>query len=177
MYAHNEKGHKVFFYNLLMRSCKRDKQKHNSTLFYQPYKTNDKHRNEIKCFTSQCFLSVRIQDFEIQNVSFTDTNQNKVINGTFSNIIYTDSNVIFNGVFILLPSFYCSSKLISIEYLVIELYREFCVSFKEPKFLIKEYFEDAEQARIFGNDCIFKISGIWETDTHYGINYKFIQRR
>lgn len=161
-----------------MKNYRRDRPKHynNNIKLYQQFKIDDKHRIEIMS-GYQCYLSVSIHEFEIRNVSFSEINENKVINGTFSNIIYTDSNVIFNGIFVRLPNIhFFVSKLVSIENMLIESYREFCNTFKEPKFLIRGYFEDIEHIRFYGNDYVFKISGIWETDTHYGINYKFVQR-
>lgn len=160
-----------------MKSCKRYNPKHINTRFNQFFKSNDKHRSEITSCVSQYFLSINIHDFEIQNVSFNEINENKVINGTFSNVIYTDSNIIFNGIFILLPNIHSYiSKLVSIENMVINSYREFCFLNKSPKYVINEYFKDNESLHFVGNDYIFKISGIWETETHYGINYKFVKR-
>lgn len=160
-----------------MKSCNRNKHRHTHTdQQYRPY--GIKRNNVVNYNITQNYLSVDILDFDILNVSFSETHENKVVNGTFSNIIYTDSNVIFNGIFILLSDIYSKAyKLDYIERIVLQWYTEFSATSKEPLYLVKEDIENTEKKMVFDNNYIFKISGVWETDTHYGINYRFIQRK
>lgn len=48
-------------------------------------------------------LACNISDFEIENTFFLDIKQNIIIDGTFTKIIYSTSNVSFNGIYLIFP--------------------------------------------------------------------------
>lgn len=192
------------------------------------------------------YISIDIDAFSIQNVSFLDISKNKVIHGTFSNLIYTNPNVTFNGLYLNIPScnatqldntadcnFHMKRKVIeripfrskadnwrnhdaitlddnsidlaisliilhnldTIELEIIEYYKIFFNIKKTPSYQLKSYFRDAGIKNNFAlissyesipttannffisseNTIILKISGIWETKTHVGINFKFMK--
>ena len=122
-------------------------------------------------------LSIKLEHFDIKNVHFMDLIVNKVINGLFSNVIYTDSDVIFSGIYIQLPLIcdenrnIVSQQVVQLENKLIEHYKSFFSVIKEPIFSNKFYFQDT----INSSPSLLKISGLWETETHFGINRKIIQ--
>ena len=63
--------------------------------------------NYEKIFNDKCpshtYLPIQIEKFDINYVNFLELVLNKVIRGTFSNLIYADSNVIFSGIYFQLP--------------------------------------------------------------------------
>lgn len=130
-------------------------------------------------------LCISIDDFKINSILFLELVNNKIIDGTFSNIVYTDSCVIINSVYILLSSIvhkkqYIINMLISFEEQIIELYKHtFSCYSKKPTFILKDYFQEADNVKNFINKIItphtFKLSGVWESKTTFGINHKFIK--
>ena len=79
----------------------------------------------------QMNLSIKLEHFDIKKVHFMDLIINKVMHGLFSNVIYTDSNVIFSGIYIQLP-FICdeninfiTQQVFQLENKLIELYKIF----------------------------------------------------
>ena len=144
------------------------------------WKINRGLESTLETFNDTCpshtYLPIQIENFNINYVNFLELVLNKVIKGTFSNVIYTDSNVIFCGIYFQLP--FVShphireniiQKLVSIENEVLKQYKTFFNTFKEPIFSLFTGIE------IFSS-YIIKISGIWESNTHYGINYRIVKQ-
>jgi hypothetical protein len=48
-------------------------------------------------------LACNISDFEIEKTVFLDIKKNIIIDGTFTKLIYSTSNVIFNGIYLIFP--------------------------------------------------------------------------
>ena len=48
-------------------------------------------------------LACNISDFEIENTFFLDIKKNVIIDGTFTKMIYSTSNVTFNGIYLKFP--------------------------------------------------------------------------
>ena len=48
-------------------------------------------------------LACNISDFEIDNTCFLDIKKNIIIDGTFTKLVYSTTNVIFNGIYLLFP--------------------------------------------------------------------------
>ena len=48
-------------------------------------------------------LACNISDFEIENTFFLDIKKNVIIDGTFTKMIYSTSNVTFNGIYLIFP--------------------------------------------------------------------------
>ena len=124
----------------------------------------------------QMNLSIKLEHFDIKNVHFMELIINKVMHGMFSNVIYTDSNVIFSGIYIQLPLIndenrnFVTQQVIQLENKLIEQYKIFFNVIKEPLYNNKFYFHDTINSKYN-----LKISGIWETESQFGINRKIIQ--
>lgn len=154
------------------------------------------------------YLSINLHEFSVNNISFMDTKVNKIIDGIFSGIIYSDSDTTFNGIYLTIPyqllqpymrnnnTLYKSKsinsenivkQLVIIESDIINYYQSF---FKSSKIITKIVQNQFDSASIkisndqYRNDVtinesvdnyIFKISGIWETDTNIGITLKYLQ--
>jgi hypothetical protein len=144
-------------------------------------------RNNNKIILEQKHLDlyIGIDDFNINNVLFLELVKNKIIDGYFSNIVFSDSCVIINGLYIKLDSSVYKKHnvvkmLIHIEEQIIELYTHtFDCSIKKPIYVVKDFFEDPENLRYFFNRIVnthaLKLSGVWESKTSFGINHKFIK--
>jgi len=139
-----------------------------------------------------------IEQFNINSVYFCDPINNNIINNSqFIRVIYSTDFFSLNGVYILIPISYstiekyhnklkCSidtnrfkeiiDKIILIE---INILKKYSVNNKQPickisellKIGIIKIFSYAESKNI---SFLLKISGIWESETEYGITYKFI---
>jgi hypothetical protein len=142
-----------------------------------------------------------IDQYNKDYVYFCDSIKNNIINdGSFIRILYTTPNFTLNGIFILLllhdvtsERYYNKYKYnfnTNIHNLLIEniktveetiLTKYDCIN-KTPQYKIYEQMK-CGNIKIFCDDIknnnnhyfILKISGIWETELHYGLTYKFIK--
>lgn len=141
-----------------------------------------------------------IRQYNNKHVYFTKRVENTVLNNSyFSKIIYSDQNVMLNGVFFYIPFvnftiekyenkqkciFDIKTNKIILDYLInIEsfiLNKYSCE--KNKKYLMKEQIEK-KFIRIYNdtynsakkcNNIILKISGIWENSNEIGITFKFL---
>jgi hypothetical protein len=144
-----------------------------------------------------------INQYNCNNIYFCDSIKNNImVDGQFIRIIYSTENFILNGISILLDfkdiniskyynkfrvSFcptinnFLIDKIIVIEHAILQ---KFNIKSKQPSFKLTEQINNNNIKLFIDNEddmdtnkmlFILKISGIWETDTHYGITYKFIK--
>lgn len=142
-----------------------------------------------------------IEQYNENNIYFCEPIKNNVMNnGNFIRIIYSNDIFILNGINLFLKlndvvyekyynKFKCSFNLITqtrlidnIKHIEEDLLRKVNIQNKIPQFKIFEqlkngniklFMENAEN--LTNGDFMLKISGIWETDTNYGLTYKFIK--
>ena len=143
-------------------------------------------------------LLVRTDQYNIDNVYFCDSIKNNIIvNGNFIRILYSTSKFTMNGIYILLnfDNFYIEKYYNKYKYTFDTMVNSELINFVrnvEKDILTKLNIRDKcpvykiyDQLKIgaikiitdkmeFNENIILKISGIWETDTEYGITYKFI---
>jgi hypothetical protein len=132
-------------------------------------------KTDTKC-TELC---INIDDLNINHISFMELVNNKIIDGTFSNIVHTDPCVIINGLYIQI-NHHSIKTLVFLEEQLINLYQKmFDCSTKKPSYVIKDYFKDEENTKNFIHKIYetqtFKLSGVWESNTNFGLNHKFIK--
>ena len=140
-----------------------------------------------------------ISSFDKNCISFLNSKENSIINGIFSNIVYSDANAIFNGIHLKFPinelklntnrikwnychfsqleNFKIIESVVRIEHDIIEYYMSYYNINKIPVYTLKNqlksgYFKTADYTE-FNNNYIIKISGIWETNCEIGITSKF----
>lgn len=142
-------------------------------------------------------ISLNKENYSIDNVYFYDPIKNSVIeNSNFIRIIYSNSSVSINGIFIkiefdfinktndftkqkIIINPYDNQKIINyiktIEYDIIEK-----INIKNKKKIYKIY-EQLMSGYIknidnnnYTNNFILKISGLWESEKEYGLTFKFI---
>ena len=143
-------------------------------------------------------LIKNIEQFNINSVFFCDPIKNNIINNShFIRIMYSTSYLSLNGVYILVPISYSISekyynkfkcnidnnrfKEIIDKIMLIEtnILKKHSITNKQPIYKISEQLKTGS-IKIFSyaeptnNSFSLKISGIWETDTEYGLTYKFI---
>jgi len=142
-----------------------------------------------------------IEQFDINNIYFCDPIKNNIVDdGKFIKILYSASNFILNGIYLLLNfneinieryynKYKCNfstsihEKLIdnikNIEFNLLSKYELFN---KIPNYKIYEQLKNGniklfcdDLKKTNNNSFILKISGLWETDLYYGLTYKFIK--
>ena len=141
-----------------------------------------------------------IDQFDENNIYFCDPIRNNVMtDGTFIRIIYSTHNVVLNGIYLLiqlndiiLEKYYNKYKcnfninthldiINKINIIEENILKKYSLDNKQPQYKIYEQLKNGN-IKIFGeinpkhnNRFILKISGIWETQTQYGLTYKFIK--
>ena len=144
-------------------------------------------------------IALNMKQFDINNIYFCDPIKNNVVNeGIFIRLIYSTDFFVTNGINLFLPlydvvveKFYnkykCTFNLINNKNIIeniIQIEENILKNINIKNKIIKKSIY--EQLRI-GNIKIFsenidktniylfilKISGIWETDTHIGVTFKF----
>jgi hypothetical protein len=140
-----------------------------------------------------------IYQYNEDYVYFCEPIKNNIMNnGNFIRIIYSTSFFILNGIYISMQinytsvdkyynKFKCSfdsnqHKELIEKLKIIEngLLKKSCILGKIPQYKIYEQLKNSN-IKVFsdsfdkiGNTFLLKIAGIWETDTEYGLTYKFI---
>jgi len=143
----------------------------------------------------------RLDQYNEENVYFCEPIKNNVMNdGIFIRILYSTSIFVLNGINLLIPlhdiiieKYYNKYKCIFnvtthkeiIENLkIIEegLLKKYNIKNKIPQYKINEQFKNGniklflENAdKLSNSNFMLKISGIWETDCHFGLTYKFLK--
>lgn len=143
-------------------------------------------------------LAINIEQFQEEPLIFCDPIKNNIMNeGNFVRILYSTNVVTLNGVYISFflsglkcdkyyNKFKCSFNeafhkdtlelLRSIEERILQKYK----TTKSPTFKIYEQLKTGYLKLFtdvgYASSCTFllKISGIWETQTQYGLTYKFL---
>ena len=143
-------------------------------------------------------LVLRSDQYNVDHVYFCESIKNNIImNGSFIRILYSTSKLTMNGIYILLNfDNFCIEKYYNkYKYTFDTAVNSELINFVrnvERDILTKLNIRDKcpvykiyDQLKIggikiitdkieFNENIILKISGIWETDTEYGITYKFI---
>lgn len=143
----------------------------------------------------------RIDQYQDESVYFCDPIKNNVMNeGNFIRILYSNSLFVLNGINLLIPlcdiniekyynKYKCTFNPIAhkdlIESLrIIEdgLLRKYNIRNKIPQYKINDQIKNGNiklfldsTDKLTNGNFMLKISGIWETETHYGLTYKFLK--
>jgi hypothetical protein len=153
-------------------------------------------------------LVLEFSQIEIKNIHFLDTKKNIIIDGNFTKLVYFDTNVTINGIYVLCPieiinidksvnkhnvSFQTSTEdnikniqqITEFEKKILDYYKfEYGIQKNASRTLwnqlntgkIKLYKENNGFSKEQGPcKIVLKISGIWETNSDYGITYKFLE--
>lgn len=147
-------------------------------------------------------LSIFISSFCVNNICLLETKINKIVDGTFTSMIYSDTDSVYNGVYLKIPiqdlipymkrgnTYMIANtdivqELINIENEIIDYYRKFFQCDKIGTKIIQHQFEsrsikisnETDPKRDDRNKkyYLLKISGIWETNSNIGITIKFLE--
>lgn len=140
-----------------------------------------------------------IDQYNEDNVYFLEPIKNNIMNnGNFIRIIYSTSLFVLNGIYININFNYtsvdkyynkykCSFDVIQYRELIDKLriieeglIKKIAIFGKIPQFKIYEQLKNgnikvfSETSDKIGNTFLLKIAGIWETETEYGLTYKFL---
>lgn len=141
----------------------------------------------------------RIDQYNEDNVYFCEPIKNNIMtDGYFIRIIYSTSLFVLNGVYLFINincvsvdkyynKFRCTFEVNQYKDLInnmqiIEegLLKKYGIAGKIPQYKINEQLKNgsikvfSDTSEKIGNTFLLKIAGIWETDTEYGLTYKFI---
>ncbi len=146
-----------------------------------------------------CKLVKNIDQYNEDNVYFLEPIKNNIMNnGNFIRIIYSTSIFVLNGIYININLNYtsvdkyynkykCSFDIVQYTELIEKLriieeglIKKTLIFGKVPQFKIYEQLKNgnikvfSDTSYNIGNTFLLKISGIWETETEYGLTYKFL---
>jgi hypothetical protein len=144
-------------------------------------------------------LVKNINQYNEENIYFCEPIKNNIMNeGTFIRILYSTSIVTINGVYLLINmsditcdkyynKYKCNFNTLhnkdiidNIKTIEENILRKIGIQHKQPQLKIYEQLRNGN-IKLFSevnkSSCSFilKISGIWETQYHYGLTYKFIK--
>ena len=141
----------------------------------------------------------RIDQYNENYVHFCESIKNNIMtNGNFIRILYSNQMFTINGIYlfitlndVVIEKYYNKYKctfniaghielLEKLTVLEMNLLKKVAIKNKIPQYKIQEQFRNGN-IKIFSemppkqnsNSFLLKISGIWETETHYGVTYKF----
>jgi hypothetical protein len=148
---------------------------------------------------SVCKLVTTIEQYHEDNVYFLEPIKNNIMNNSnFIRIIYSTSLFILNGIYIYIQlnhtsvdkyynKYKCSFDVSQYKVLIEKLktleeglIKKVSINGKIPQFKIYEQLKNghikvfSETTNKNGNYFVLKIAGIWETETNYGLTYKFL---
>jgi len=140
-----------------------------------------------------------IDQYDDKCIYFCDPIKNNIMNdGNFIRILYSTSTFVLNGIYLLIhlnditiEKYYNKYKCVynvqthkelidNIKIIEDDLLKKINIKYKYPQSKIYDQLRNGN-IKIFSdvnfkpqtNTFLLKISGIWETDTHYGVTYKF----
>ena len=143
-----------------------------------------------------------IDQCDMNSIFFCESIKNNVIvDGSFTRILYSTDIFTMNGVYLLVQlnevtfeKYYQKYKCIFNSHHNMKMTNKICevefnlldkagsvIKNKKPQYKIQEQLKNSHIKIISDtmpvasnrNSFLLKISGIWETDTHYGVTYKF----
>ena len=146
-------------------------------------------------------LTKTIEQYNHNNVHFCEPFKNNVmVNGSFIRILYSTKLFTMNGIYLSVPlndvmfeKYYQKYKCTFNGQSNLKVTDKICIveskllqkagtiiKNKIPQYKIQEQLKNSH-VKIFSDDTpkpssscfLLKISGIWETETHYGVTYKF----
>jgi hypothetical protein len=127
------------------------------------------------------------EQFNIINIFFTETKMNMLMEGIFTKINYSTPHFTMNGIFIYFT--HLTDEIVEIEKEILQQYSHQCHFSSNKKSVFSSLFSqhrsytntiqksaNIDSGNVSGtvSGLILKISGIWETQTEYGITYKIL---
>jgi len=142
----------------------------------------------------------RIDQYDDNNLFFCEPIKNNVMNdGNFIRILYSSTSFTLNGIYLLITinditcekyylKYRCTfnvsihkDMIDNLKVIEEDILKKYEIKDKVPQFKIHEQLKNGN-IKIFSDinnktiaSFILKISGIWETQTNYGLTYKFIK--
>lgn len=118
-------------------------------------------------------LVIDESNYNLNNLFFYEPVKNTVMEqSNFIRIIYSDENIILNGIYIRIENLI--EKINKIEKIELEILNKYN-NLKTKSLKLKEHFEYLlKKSNSDKLVCNLKISGIWETEYLIGLTFKFI---
>jgi len=148
------------------------------------------------------YIIKKIEQYNDNYIYFCDPIKNNIMqDGTFTRIIYSNMNIVFNGIYLKIPladiffekyynKYKCNininnannkeifEKIKNIEEVILK--KHIIENSKTPIYKIYDQLRNnnikffCDFIPKYNSTLILKISGIWETLNHFGLTYKFI---
>ena len=119
-------------------------------------------------------FAIDLSSYKINHFYFLEQKPNLIINGFFSKIIYTDYDYTINSMYFYIPdNLRCSDAIGKLETQILQQYTKHTNTNKE--FVIVLHNSNRLlllKSLTFKN--LLKISGVWESDTHIGLTFKWV---
>ena len=112
-------------------------------------------------------------NYNINNIYYYDAVKNTVIDDSkFVRIIYSDSNIILNGIYLKLEV----NNITENNHFIQELENQILKKYNNKKMISNKLYDQIQHyIKKYNNTVlILKISGIWETENMLGLTYKLI---
>jgi hypothetical protein len=149
-------------------------------------------------------IVIKLDQYDENNIFFCEPIKNNIINeGNFIRIIYSNSLFILNGIYLAfsinsmnIENYYNKYKIIfdtsmykdmieQIRKIEENIIQKISIQNKTAKYKIYEQLQNGnikifidakyDSTQLVNNMILLKISGIWETETNYGVTYKFMK--
>lgn len=112
-------------------------------------------------------------NYNINNIYYYDAVKNTVMDDSkFVRIIYSDSNIILNGIYLKLQV----NNITENNHFIQELENKILKKYNNKKMISNKLYDQIQHyIKKYNNAVlILKISGIWETENMLGLTYKLI---
>jgi len=149
-------------------------------------------------------LVIHPKELNIDYVNFLETRKNILMEGTFTKIIYSNCDIVINGIYLRIPfndygydkshsriilkdnkiNRECINNISKYEHYILSYFKHINSCEKKQRCLLKDqlssmtfkvYRENYNSNAINNCDILLKISGIWEDATDYGLTYKIME--
>lgn len=148
-------------------------------------------------------LAFNLNDIVIDNVYFLETRKNIIMDGKFTKIVYSDENIVMNGLYVHLylneytydksysriimkdtkNSTNIIQKIYELEYYILKYFNHINRTDKKIQFLLKEQldtlvikvYRDSYPCTNTNGRILLKISGVWEDNNNIGLTYKIME--
>jgi len=162
-------------------------------------KLHKRHRHILDYYVETMYMAIPVNQYKSSNIFFGEPIKNTIIeNSVFRRIIYSHPEISFNSINIFftfshltVKKFYNKWKcifndttnkntLLSIESNILQKLRicrknpVYSITHQVQNNMFKVFSERMEPGDFREYTVVLRISGIWESETEYGITYKFV---
>lgn len=144
-------------------------------------------RKQLYTIREMNVLALDLHSYNSDHFFFLDQTLNLIIDGFFTKIIYTGDDFTMNGIYIYIPLEITSFRITDQHKHIIQLIGELEANIlrqyvkhttrNKDMFsgLLNQLIHKANNRMDSNQTMILNVSGVWETETHIGLTYKWIE--